>query len=62
MVTEDLKRLRKALDELDRLWEGDEDITPAMRAELDKASDACDDITADIRRIESDISAINRML
>ena len=62
MVTEDLKRLRKALDEMDRLWQGDEEVSRAIRAEWDKASDACDDLISDLRKIEQDISVIHRML
>ena len=62
MITEDLKRLRKALDEMDRLWQGDEEVSRAIRAEWDKASDAADDLIADLRKIEQDISVIYRML
>ncbi len=67
MVTEDLKRLRKALDNAiqacDDLGEDlSGPIAARLRQAIDDAADSTDDITFDIRRIESDISFIYRML
>lgn len=62
MVTEDLKRLRKALDEALEMCDRVEELPRPLREALERASSLTDDISTDIRRIESDISAIYRML
>lgn len=65
MITEDLKRLRKALDESFQMLDNIEielGGKSKLRSELETASSLVDDLIYDTKKIEQDIHTINRML